>query len=132
MRGIITITAILIAASSLAIAQGSKSPYAGQEEREIKSLSMETIQGYLAGEGMGLAKAAELNHYPGPKHVLGLSGELDLSKEQLSKTEEIFNKMHEEAARLGKLMVEKEKTLDNLFAEEKIDKTRLRSFYCLR
>ena len=36
-------------------------PYAGQDARDIKSLSPEDMSNYLAGKGMGLAKAAELN-----------------------------------------------------------------------
>jgi len=37
---------------------------AEQETREIKALSTEEVDGYLKGEGMGLAKAAELNGFP--------------------------------------------------------------------
>jgi Spy/CpxP family protein refolding chaperone len=127
MRGVLTITAILVVTPPFALAQDLKSPYAGQEKREIKSLPVERIQEYLSGEGMGLAKAAELNHYPGPKHVMDLAEELYLSKGQLSETEEIYNKMHKEAVRLGTLIVEKEKILDSLFAEQKIDETQLQS-----
>ncbi|NIS61150.1 MAG: hypothetical protein GTO13_10735 [Proteobacteria bacterium] len=127
MREAITITAVLILATPLALSRDLKSPYAGQEKREIKSLSAEEIQEYLSGEGMGLAKAGELNHYPGPKHVLDLAKELYLSKKQLSETEEIYNRMHREAVRLGRLIVEQEKILDSLFAERKIDKTKLQS-----
>jgi len=53
------------------------SPYVGQEQREIKSLSPDEVKDYLAGKGMGLAKAAELNHYPGPAHVLELASQLN-------------------------------------------------------
>ena len=127
MRRVITITAILIATSSFALTQGVKSPYVGQEKRRIKSLSIEEIQGYLSGKGMGLAKAGELNHYPGPKHVLDLAEELRLSKEQFSKTKEIYNTMHKEAVRLGKLIVGREKIVDSLFAEQKIDEIQLQS-----
>jgi hypothetical protein len=34
------------------------SPYAGQETRDIKSLSPEEVDAYLSGKGLGLAKAA--------------------------------------------------------------------------
>jgi hypothetical protein len=37
----------------------------------------------LKGEGMGMAKAAELNGYPGPTHVLTLAKELALTESQL-------------------------------------------------
>ena len=36
-------------------------PYAGQQKRIIKALSDADIQALQNGEGMGLAKAAELN-----------------------------------------------------------------------
>jgi len=42
---------------------------------------------------MGLAKAAELNHYPGPRHVLDLASELKLSEEQRLRIEQIYNTM---------------------------------------
>ena len=45
-------------------------PYAGLEGRRTKALSEEDAAGLLAGRGMGLALAAELNGYPGPLHVL--------------------------------------------------------------
>lgn len=93
-----------------------QSPYAGREDPEIKALSPEKISGYLEGRGMGLSKVAELNHYPGPKHVLDLSEKLDLSSEQLRKVEEAFRAMKERAQRLGRQIVEKERQLDALFA----------------
>jgi hypothetical protein len=46
-----------------------QSPYVGQEYREIKALSTQEISDYISGRGMGLAKAAELNGYPGPAHA---------------------------------------------------------------
>ena len=45
--------------------------YAGQEAREIKALSAEELGDLLAGKG--LAKAAELDGYAGPAHVLELA-----------------------------------------------------------
>src|SRR5690348_13327169 len=44
-------------------------PYAGQQARAIKALSEADVAALRGGEGMGLAKAAELNGYPGPRHV---------------------------------------------------------------
>jgi Spy/CpxP family protein refolding chaperone len=90
-------------------------PYAGQEQREIKALSTEEIAGYLSGSGMGLAKVAELHHYPGPRHVLDLAESLRLSKEQRQKTQSIFEEMRTEAIRLGTHLLEKERQLDTLF-----------------
>jgi hypothetical protein len=68
-------TLFFIAAVALAgAAQAQQRPYAGQQEREIKALSADEIKQYLAGAGMGYAKSAELNHYPGPGHALELAG----------------------------------------------------------
>ena len=96
------------------------SSYAKQEEREIKALSPSKTEGYLNGAGMGFAKAAELNRYPGPKHVLDLSGKLSLSREQEEKTQKLYDAMKKEAISLGKKLIAKEKQLDRLFAREKI------------
>src|SRR5262249_20157560 len=52
------------------LADSSPVSYAGRQTRAIKALSEEDIAPLLNGEGMGMAKAAELNGYPGPKHVL--------------------------------------------------------------
>jgi Spy/CpxP family protein refolding chaperone len=107
------------------LAQESQSPYSGQETRDIKALSAEEIQKLLTGQGMGFAKAAELNQYPGPKHVLELSGELELTEEQEARTTQIREDMSMEAVRLGNLVVAKERELDALFATAKIDESQL-------
>jgi len=64
---------------------------------------------------MGMAKPAELNKYPGPKHVLDIAGKLDLSHEQLQQTQQLFKQMKSEAMPLGKKIVLAEKNLDELF-----------------
>jgi hypothetical protein len=52
-----------------------KSKYAGEEKREIKSLSATDIEELQNGKGWGLAKAAELNGIPGPVHLLEMKEE---------------------------------------------------------
>ena len=108
-------------------AQNTPSPYAGQEQRAIKALLPQDIKMYLEGHGMGFAKAAELNHYPGPRHVLDLAAELQLSHAQFTQTQKIYDKMHNDAVRLGKHIVEKEKQLDSLYAAQKISEAQLRA-----
>jgi len=105
----------------LAIAQHGHSPYAGQERRAIKGLSAEEIEALPSGQGMGLAKAAELNHYPGPRHVLELATPLQISEPQRTETQGIYDRMHQEAVRLGALIVDKERELDHRFATEAVD-----------
>ena len=74
---------------------------------------------------MGFAKAAELNHYPGPRHVLDLSKELKLSDKQLKQTQTLFNKMQAKAITLGKQLIEGEQKLDQLFAQGSVDENSL-------
>lgn len=108
------------------VSVGQHSPYAGQESREIKALSPAEMQGYLSGSGMGLAKAAELHHYPGPKHVLELADQLHLTAQQRTKTHDLYLSMRQEAIRLGTLLVEEERRLDRLFATQTITAETLR------
>ena len=115
MKRLIPIFVTLSLSTALPVS-AQTSPYAGEETRRIKAMSQAEIDGYLRGEGMGLAKAAELNHYPGPKHVLDLAEQLALTPAQKQKTEEIFTAMKNEAVKLGKQLIEKEKELDRLFA----------------
>ena len=104
---------------TLIYAQQHSTPYAGQQSRDIKALSDEEIRGYLNGQGMALAKAGELNHYPGPMHVLELADQLRLTDAQKQRTEAIRKTMLDETIPLGTRIVEKERELDALFAKGK-------------
>src|SRR5476649_878558 len=97
------------------------SAYVGQEARDIKSLSPEDTNAYLSGKGMGLAKAAELNGYPGPAHVLELASQLELTSEQRVKSEALFASMESKAIPLGRALVEEERKLDRLFATKLVN-----------
>lgn len=104
---------------------GASSPYVELTERVVKALSEDEIRGLRSGEGMGFALAAELNGYPGPKHVLELADALELSADQRTATERVFEQMAETARRLGDALVEAEARLDRSFAEGSIDSEQL-------
>ncbi|MDI3326892.1 hypothetical protein QKW35_21155 [Pontibacterium granulatum] len=110
---------ILGVASGYVVAD-SPSPYAGQELRRIKSLSEERISGLLDGKGLGYAKVAELNGFPGPAHVLELANELKLSEKQRQQTTSLFNDMKSKAKDLGAKLLDAEKQLDQLFRNNEI------------
>lgn len=116
-----------IALASLAAYAAQPSPYAGQEARDIKAVSPEDVQSYLAGKGMGFAKAAELNGYPGPSHVLALASELGLDDAQRARTAALFATMEAEAIRYGRQLVEAERELDRLFASRQASAERVRT-----
>lgn len=119
------ITATVFAFIGGQISAAEHSPYSGEETRQIKALSETEITGLSAGKGMGYAKAAELNGFPGPKHVLELSKELSLTAEQRKKTEILFALMDASAKSLGAELIAAERDLDQAFANKKIDETTL-------
>ena len=116
----------IVAATATSSAQ-TTSPYAGQEQRAIKALSDADIGDLLEARGMGLAKAAELNSYPGPLHVLQLANELGLSDAQRKATESLYATMRERALSIGRQIIEAERTLDRAFANGAIELATLRS-----
>ena len=97
-----------------------KSKYAGEEKREIKSLSETDIEELKNGKGWGLAKAAELNGVPGPAHLLEMKDEIDLSAKQVRAIEDLYKKMKQEAIPLGLELIELERELNNHFANRTI------------
>ncbi len=101
------------------------SPYSGFENREIKALSDEDRDRLLSGHGMGLALAAELNRFPGPKHVIELAAELELDADQVLTAREIFEEMERSARSLGRDVLREEALLDARFADGTIDLERL-------
>lgn len=96
------------------------SPYAGEENRAVKSLSEQEITALRKGDGMGFAKLAELNHYPGPKHVLEISTELGLSSSQVSDTQTLYDQMNARAVAKGEELIAAESRLDKEFEEKSI------------
>jgi Spy/CpxP family protein refolding chaperone len=111
--------ALVLAATPVAADTAHQhSPYAGQETRDIKALSPEEVADLNAGRGMGLALAAELNGYPGPRHVLDLASEVQLTAEQQRQTSDLFEAMRQETSVLGAQLIEAERALDRLFADK--------------
>jgi hypothetical protein len=90
--------------------------YAGQQSRDIKALSEEEVQGYLAGAGMGFARAAELNRYPGPMHTLEHADALALTGQQRAALAQLMARHKQEARTLGAEVVRLERELDAMFA----------------
>ena len=118
---------LIAAAMSLAlgVAMAQTAPYAGQQERDIKSLSDQEVRDLLEGQGMGLAKAAELNGYPGPAHVIEHAKALSLSGQQLEASSELMRKHKSRAKEIGARLVAAERGLDQAFASRSIDEKQL-------
>ena len=96
-------------------------PYAGFQGRPIKALSAEQLADLKEGRGMMLSLPAELNGYPGPRHVIELAEPLGLGDGQRQSVAALIPAMTEEAKAVGARIVASEAALDRLFAERRAD-----------
>ena len=90
-------------------------------DSEIKGIDPTTIDAYRKGEGAGLALPAELNGYPGPRHVLDLADKLSLTTMQRAQIQALYNAMKPQAVALGTQLLGK----DNTFAKMRAEKSRV-------
>lgn len=88
------------------------------QQREIKALSGQQLEGLRSGKGMAMAMAAELNGYPGPLHVLELAPQLGLSAEQQAHTQKLYAEMQAAAKAQGEHVIATERALDVLFLNQ--------------
>lgn len=105
--------------------QSGTSPYAEFRTRPIKALSQQQKDDLLAGRGMGLALAAEMNDHPGPMHVLEHAERLQLTAVQRQTMEALMHGMRRNAIVAGEALIAAEAELDRLFASATIDDARL-------
>lgn len=120
---------IVLLTSTHAIAQHKDhtSAYAGEEARAIKSLSLADIDELSKGHGWGFAKVAELNGIPGPKHVLEMEKEIELTSVQRKSIHSIFKGMQEKAIELGKEFIKLEAGLNTSFSSNQVNPDNLRA-----
>ena len=105
---------------------GLQTPYAGMQNRAIKSLSDNDINELRRGGGWGLALAAELNGMPGPSHLLELKDKIPLASDQVDKTQVLLDEMRKAAISIGERLIAAEKALESAFASGKVDESILR------
>lgn len=104
-------------------AEPTPTPSAYEEflDTEIRGLSSDTIEAYRSGAGSGLALPAELNGYPGPRHVLDLADELELTEEQRTDIQALYDEMLPQAIQLGEQILLAEAELERAFRGNTID-----------
>ncbi len=114
----LVLVGVFALASVSATAQHSHgtSRYAHGQSTEIPSLTAEEVRELREGDGMGLARAAELNRFPGPRHLLELEAELGLGGEQLRRIEAVYKRMKAQAVAKGETILAAERHLAGLFA----------------
>lgn len=119
--------AVALSNSATAQQHHHQSPYASDENSGIAAISKTEMSALQNGAGMGLAKAAELNHFPGPKHVLELAEDLNLSESQATLIESIRIEMQKAAMQVGANVIDQERILNRRFLHRHIDQSDLRN-----
>ncbi|MBO6574974.1 MAG: Spy/CpxP family protein refolding chaperone [Rhodothermales bacterium] len=125
MRLTVFALGLLLVTPAVAQHDHGASPYVDLQSRAIKALSDQEIADLEAGNGMGFALPAELNGYPGPKHVLEMAETLRLTDPQLEQTQALFERMQTATQAMGKRLIALERDLDAAFAGRQIDEQQL-------
>jgi Spy/CpxP family protein refolding chaperone len=126
-KAVLPTLAIAVTAEQATAQMQPGQSYAGLQTREIKALSREEMADLTAGRGMGLALAAELNGYPGPRHALDLADQLGLSDEQRTHIQQLFDSMKLEATPIGQKLIATERDLNRAFVERTITPEQLKA-----
>jgi len=112
-------------ASAEPAATPTPSPYRELLDGEIRGIDDKTIEEYLTGKGMGLALPAELNGYPGPRHVIDLADDLELTPAQSTQVQALFDEMQPQAIALGEEILAAEAALEADFRQQTIGEASL-------
>jgi len=83
--------------------------------------------GLLNAEGMGQAKYAEMNGYPGPKHVLDLADKLKLTDDQKKSIQSFYDEMSTRSKEIGKQVIRVEQELNDAFVQGFISEKSIRT-----
>jgi hypothetical protein len=118
---------VLSLAAPVSAEDALTSPYRGQTSTGLRGLTENEVSELRQGRGMGLARAAELNGYPGPRHVLDAvrAERLQLTPDQAHKVQRIFAAMSSEAQRLGNMVLTEEGALEEAFRKGAISEADL-------
>ena len=92
-----------------------QSGYAHSQSAEVPSLTTDEVTELRAGQGMALARPAELSHFPGPRHTLDHAADIRLEGAQGRRIEEILTEMTRSAVALGERIIQAEGDLFELF-----------------
>lgn len=104
----------------------AQTPYAGMQNRDIKSLSDKDIQELRRGGGWGMALPAELNGMPGPVHLLELKDQIPLASDQVPQIQALVDDMRLAAIPAGERLIAAEAAIESAFASKNIAEGSLR------
>ena len=103
-------------------------PYAAQPGAKDTGLLREEVEGLTKGTGMALALPAEMNGYPGPRHILdaAAAGHLPLTADQREAVQHLADRMSAEARAKGQEILQAEANLALRFRHAHIEEATLR------
>ncbi|PWU25151.1 MAG: hypothetical protein C5B48_02740 [Candidatus Rokuibacteriota bacterium] len=129
MRIAVALALVLLFSPQVSAVDPLTSPYQRQAETNLRGLSESEVADLKAGRGMGLARAAELNNYPGPRHVLDAvaAGRLAASADQIQRVQQIFDEMNSQALSVGAQILDEEQLLEAGFRAATVTEPDLRS-----
>ncbi len=87
----------------------------------LGGISQAEKEALRSGAGLGAGRLAMMNGYPGPKHVLEMADELELTAAQKESIGKIFAEAKASFAQMGARLVEKEEALEAMFASGSVD-----------
>ena len=125
IRSLLVVSSLLLLPAPAHAQHEHHSPYAGTQSADVPTLTDEEVRQLREGDGMGLARPAELNRYPGPKHLLELEDDLPLSAEQGEAIREIRARMLDAAQAKGAEILQVEAHLAAAFSDTTIDENTL-------
>jgi Spy/CpxP family protein refolding chaperone len=110
-----------------AVTDHLRSPYAAMPGASATGLLPQEVEALTRGEGMALAMAAEVNGYPGPRHVLdeASAGKLGLDAGQREAILGLFDRMRDLAQAKGQEILRMEEELATRFRYGHIDEASL-------
>jgi hypothetical protein len=123
----VVFSSIVLILFSRHLNQAARSPYVGQLDSPVRGLSSQEVDDLLNGRGAGYARTAELNNYPGPRHVLDLRQELSLSPDQETQIQAVFEQMQAKAKHIGQEIVQHEGQFSAAFANKTISEAELQA-----
>lgn len=97
---------------SVLLTSCASSPESQDPATVSRTISQAEVDALLLGQGMGMAAPAEINGYPGPRHVLDLKEELNLTPDQRFATSRLVGTTLGQTRALGQRIVDAERRLD--------------------
>ncbi len=122
MKGI-ALSAVMLVAALAVVQHQHERLAAGRPQNSAEAAHHAFLEQERAaiekGEGFGMAMPADMNGFPGPRHVLDMKAELKLTAGQETAMQKLYERMHQKALERGREVLAAEQRLGQMFAEKR-------------